>query len=279
MKLLARIAFLLLTIACGFWVLATLPRLLASFKDPNSVAAAIGGTTFPFLLFVLFLVCWGKFRPDANGGQLMAPARQSGSTTGKTISVLFLGLLITFFVYLGFALLKNPRSAKVERSTNVQGATWTTRTIKELTLESPWDFQLSNNPGSPAGNPDKTEYAEQYDSTASSKNFHVGITRIGFKPGIHTDLDAAVESVVSGIKRSATSAGDANPKVDVKSSKVGDLEARTLTYVGNTSPNRLRVDGLYIQDGQKMWNVMIVYQSDFQAADATRILKSIRVNR
>ena len=32
------------------------------------------------------------------------------------------------------------------------------------------------------------------------------------------------------------------------------------------------------EDGQKMWNVMIVYQSDFQAADAARILKSIRVN-
>ena len=279
MKLLARIVFLLLTIACGFWVLATLPQLLASLKDPNSVAAAIGGTTFPFLLFVFFLVCWGKLRPDANGSQLTDPAKRSGSTAGKTVTVVLLSLLLAFFVYLGISLIKNPRPAKGERSTDVQGATWTTRTIKELTLESPWEIQLSNKPGSPAGNPDKTEYTEQYDSTASSKNFHVGITRIGFKPGIHTDLDAAVESVVSGIKRSATSAGDANPKVDVKSSKVGDLEARTLTYVGNTSPNRLRVDGLYIQDGQKMWNVMIVYQSDFQAADATRILKSIRVNR
>ena len=75
----------------------------------------------------------------------------------------------------------------------------------------------------------------------------------------------------------ATGAGDPAPAIDVKPVMQGNLPARALTYAGKSRPNRLRVDGIVVQDGLKMWHVVVTYQSDFHAADAERVIKSIRV--
>jgi hypothetical protein len=284
MKLLARIVFLLLTIGSGLWVLNSVPQLIASFKRPDDVAASIGAITFPFLLFVAVLFCWVKLRPTADDGnsaiRLTTTTQSRGSKIGKMVAVIILGALIAFFAYAGIKSARNPSPSKYVKRTELRGANWATRTLKDLTLESPWELSVAaNRDSNPAGtHPEKTEYAESYDSTSSSKEFYVGVGRIGFKPGIAADLDTATEGLMKGILRSAKNAGDANPALDVRLAKSGNLPARTFSYAGKTTSNRLRVDGIYIQDGQKMWYVIVVYQSDFLAADAVRVIHSVRVS-
>jgi hypothetical protein len=154
------------------------------------------------------------------------------------------------------------------------------RKIRDISLESPWELKFSKDlmAGAPAEKRATADYAESYDSTDQSKDFHIGVGCFAFKPTIKPDFEAVIGSVVNNVKRAATNAGDADPMIEVKPTMLGNLPARTVTYAGKTRPKRLRVDGVFVQDGPKMWHVLVMYQSDFFAGDATRVIKSVRVN-
>jgi amino acid transporter len=121
MKLLARIFFLILTIVCGLWLLASIPNVIASFKRPDDVAGALGEATVPFILFSLFLICYAKLQPEKDDANPSAP-QTTGSKVGKAIVVILLAALIAFFVYLGVKTAKNPTPAKNEAPTQVRNA-------------------------------------------------------------------------------------------------------------------------------------------------------------
>jgi hypothetical protein len=84
MKLLARIFFLILTIVCGFGVLASVPSITASFKRQHEVAVALGVAAVPFILFSVFLFCYIKLQPDNDDANPSAP-QATGDKAGNAI--------------------------------------------------------------------------------------------------------------------------------------------------------------------------------------------------
>jgi hypothetical protein len=279
MKLFARIILLILTIFSGLWLLVSIPNVLASFKSPNEVAGAIGAATGPFLLFSIFLLCYVKLQPDTDDAKPSAP-KSTGGKIVKGIVVIILGALIAYFFYFGVKGAQNRSPVKNGPPTQVRNASWAVHQIRDVSLESPWELKFSKDlmAGAPADKRATADYAESYDSIDLSKDFHIAVACLRFKPTSKPDFEASIGSVVNKIKQAATIAGDADPIIEVKPTMSGNLPARSLTYAGKTRPHRLRIDGFFVQDGPKIWHILVTYQSDFLAADASRVFKSVHVN-
>src|SRR5262245_51458573 len=126
MKLLARIFFLILTIGCGFWLLASIPSVIASFKRPDDVAGEIGAATVPFILFSLFLLCYVKLQPDKDDANPSTPQTTAGKAV-RAIVLVILAALIASFIYFGVKGVKNPTPAKNEPPTQLRNASWSVR--------------------------------------------------------------------------------------------------------------------------------------------------------
>jgi hypothetical protein len=78
MKLLTRIFFLILTIVCGFCVVAVVPDVIASFRRQYEVAVALGVAVVPFILFSVFLFCYIKLQPNKDDANPSAPQITGG---------------------------------------------------------------------------------------------------------------------------------------------------------------------------------------------------------
>lgn len=276
MKVLARILFLLLVIASALWFLGSIPRLLGAMNRPGELAAAIGAATVPLIAFFFFVAVYVKLGPKQESSDSPVSA-QSESKKGRIGPIFILLGLFGLIILFVFANVKRPPQQGAPA--NVSKSAWAVRKIKDISLEGPSELKFAADIRSkmPAENQATIDYAESYDSTGASKDFHVGVSRLGFKPSAKPDFEAGVESVVDAIKRKAKAAGDPDPKVETEPTVVSDFQARRLRYVGTGTPSRLRVDGLCVQDRTRVWQVLVFYGSDFQASDAARVLKSVRI--
>jgi hypothetical protein len=122
------------------------------------------------------------------------------------------------------------------------------------------------------------EYFDVFD-TGSGTNPRVAITRMKAKPGVPVSLDGATNGAMKGAIGSLNKApgGGANVQFTTTPLTIDGLPARKATYTGQAEGNTAHIDGVFIQNGQKVWQVQVITVGDTSAADITRITDSVHI--
>ena len=155
-------------------------------------------------------------------------------------------------------------------------AAWAPRTLQDVTVTAPFDF----GPG-----PDISDklpqqirgaisYMQIYQNTGAPKTFVVMVSRIEYKPGIQTSLDGAV---AGAMKNMGAAIGDTDPKYSITSTSVSGLEGRRVSYKREKSGPTVNVDSVFARQGQKLWQIQVLYQYAESAGDVSRIIKSVKI--
>jgi hypothetical protein len=161
----------------------------------------------------------------------------------------------------------------------VKQKTWATRDITDITVEAPYSF----GPGPdvrgslPQAVRDALEYFEVVD-TGDASDPRITISRIAYKSGVQVSLDGATNGAMNGAMASlAKTAGDANPKFTSSSLTIDGLQARKATYTGSAKGSSIHLDGVFVQNGQKIWQVQVITTGDSSATDIARIVDSVHM--
>jgi hypothetical protein len=176
------------------------------------------------------------------------------------------------------ALMNKSNDAPAVRS--YPASTWTTRTLGDLSLDAPFQF----GPGPDMTNKlpkqirDALAYYEVFDS-GDSTNPRATVSRIAYTPETQVSLDGAMNGAMNGGMRPvAAAAGDTNPQFSSTVTTIDGLPARRATYTGRARGTSVHLDAAFVQSGQKIWQVQVIYTGDSSASDSKRILDSIHIN-
>jgi hypothetical protein len=162
----------------------------------------------------------------------------------------------------------------------IKSKSWATRDVTDLTVDLP--FALGPGPDVKTTLPPevyaKMEYFEAFD-TGTGTNPRVAITRMKAKPGVPVSLDGATNGAMNGAIGAFNKApgGGTNVQFTTTPLTIDGLQARKATYTGQAEGTSAHVDGVFIQNGQKVWQVQIITTGDSSAADITRIVDSIHI--
>ena len=157
---------------------------------------------------------------------------------------------------------------------------WATRDLTDLTVETP--YVVGPGPDVKASLPqqvrDSMEYFETLD-TGDGTNPRVMVSRMAGKPGIAMSLDGATNGAMNGgISSLGKATGETvNPKFTTSSLKIDGLEARKASYTGQAKGKSVHLDGVFVQKGQKVWQVQVITLGDSSAADIARIVDSVHI--
>lgn len=105
-----------------------------------------------------------------------------------------------------------------------------------------------------------------------ARDFHLMVMRVVCNPGTEPNLDGAGEG---GVKGAARSWNDSDPKFTSDHTFVGGLPARRMSYSmqGNTG---LFLEGICVQDGLVVWQIVVTSSRKNLKADARRIFDSLK---
>jgi hypothetical protein len=165
-------------------------------------------------------------------------------------------------------------TSKTHVTTNISPSDWKQRRVMNVTLEAP--FSLNPRPRPipvPKERQDLVNSVDFYQG-GSGKGFVVAIMRAVYKGDIVVDADAVAKG---GIEEIASQNGDANPKYASEATTVNGLTARFVSYETNVSGRTVHVRGLFVTKANRLWQILVVYFNELSFADASRILKSVRI--
>jgi hypothetical protein len=152
---------------------------------------------------------------------------------------------------------------------------WARRTLHELTLEAPFDFDPDTAIAASLS-PELREAAqidsyEVYRNRGTQGSFIVLIQRFAYKPGNRQSLDGVVAGAMAKV------AGDGHSTYASKPTTISGLEARSASYQGTDSGHSMRFDLSCAARGDRYWCVHIVYSNEASGEDARRILESVAI--
>ncbi|MBI1178306.1 hypothetical protein GC207_12795 [bacterium] len=154
-------------------------------------------------------------------------------------------------------------------------ASWGRRTIQDIALDAPFDFAAGPDVSAriPVPLRDSIEYFQTFQGHGSD-GFTVGVSRIAYKPQVEVTLDGSVHGAVTQV---AAAVGDSDPQYTASKTTISGLEARSVSYQTPVSGRTMHINAAFVHQGQKLWQVQVLYWTDSTAADASRILRSIEV--
>lgn len=121
-------------------------------------------------------------------------------------------------------------------------------------------------------------YYEAFDS-GDSTNPRATVYRIAYTPKTQVSLDGAMNGAMNaGMRLVAAAAGDANPQFSSTVTSIDGHPARRASYSGRARGTSVHLDAAFVQSGQKIWEVQVIYTGDSSASDSKRILDSIQIN-
>lgn len=191
------------------------------------------------------------------------------------VAVAVVAVAVAVFSGAGLKSEKPRENQSSGKATQTQTGGWARRTVKEVSLESPVDFVSSEEIMSkmPKMLGNMTEYFEVYQGEDGDKSVTT-VSRISYKTGITPTLDGAAQGAMNG---AAGMMGDPKPKFSVNTTTVGGLHARRASYRNTVSGKNLQIEALFVSSGRKLWQVQVIFEDPSQAADASRILKSVAI--
>lgn len=151
---------------------------------------------------------------------------------------------------------------------------WARRTIKEVSVEAPFDF---------GAGPDVTgqippaakaviESMDTYQGSTRNQQFNVLVSRFSFKSGVPLNLDGAIKGAMT---KGALAMGDSNPQFTTANTNLSGMEGRRASYHKMISGESVHMEGVVAGAGQRFWQVQVIYVGETRAADAARVLDSI----
>lgn len=162
--------------------------------------------------------------------------------------------------------------------------------LGEVSLEAPFQFGPTVNIMSslPAELQKSLEYIEIVRSE-NAINPGVSISRLAYKPGVSIKLDdtmkASMEGAISGINAGLkTIRPDAEgeseptkPEYESEGTTISGLAARRASYTQNVQGTTIRIEGVFLQEGQKFWTILIVATGENHESEIKRILDSLQI--
>ncbi len=214
-------------------------------------------------------------------GQTEPPAKKSFSIFGSIVGI------VAFIIAaaIGKTVAQKGVQALFGRSGNAppvqtfSPSTWSTRTMTDITLDAP--FQFGPGPDVTKSLPPQVrqslDYYEIFDS-GDGTNPRATISRIAYKAGVAVSVDGAVDGAMNGaMKPIAAAGGDANPHSTANKTTIDGLSARRASYSGRAGGGAVHLESVFVQNGQKLWQVQVIYTGDSSGPDAARILDSIHI--
>lgn len=201
----------------------------------------------------------------------------AGSTRRKFLGV---GALVAIVGIIIAAIAKNNNGGTTSQSgpaSSVNKAVsviWAPTKLGDISFDAP--FAFTPGPDITAQLPAKTrDVLENYEVFESdSQNPHIKISRITYKRGTEINIDAAMNGAIRAV---ATATGNSDPQFTPTVTSVDGLTASQATYFGKSNDKALRVDALFIQNGQKMWQIQVISIGS-STFDTQRFLDSIQIN-
>jgi hypothetical protein len=172
------------------------------------------------------------------------------------------------------------RSDNVRPVLNYSAATWSTRSLGDISLDAPFSFEPGPDVAGklPSQVRDTLAYYEVLDS-GKSTNLRATVSRIAYKPGVQISLDGAMKGAMNGAMRSiAAASGETNPQFSSTVTSIDGFPARRASYTGRVHGTPIHLDAVFVQSGQKFWQVQVMCTDDSSASDSKRILDSIHIN-
>lgn len=152
-------------------------------------------------------------------------------------------------------------------------AAWKTQKVGELTIETPKPFAKGPDVRKDLSEQVRNAFAE-YDMQQSmdGANFAVAIVRMVLKDGKKPNLDGAANG---GMKQAIVSLGDNDPKFEITSTKINNLEARRGSYHKKIGDDSWHIESLVIVRDDTIWQIQVIVRGDARVVDATRVITSV----
>ena len=152
---------------------------------------------------------------------------------------------------------------------------WKTQTVAGLSVDLPFSLQPMSNPLESAPKEVRDVIAESSTYEGGDPNrtkYGVALSSIKYLDSVMVSLDGAAAGSISS---AAKAAGDDTPKYSITEADRGEFPARRAAYLHPA--NKLRIEGFYIQDGQRIAAVTIYYDPRAAYLDVDRIINSVRI--
>lgn len=173
---------------------------------------------------------------------------------------------------------------------SIQVSLWASQQLGELSIETP--FQLKDGENIISSLPEKLQRAMEYIEIFSSPkatNPGVSVTRLAYKPKFPANLDdtmnASMTGAINGINEGLNSLRvdnkvKPNPeyKYNSEATTINGLAARQTTYTQDVQGTPIQINGVFIQNGQKFWSILILSTGTDHKTTIKRILDSIQVD-
>lgn len=220
------------------------------------------------------------------------PIQQEASPTKRRRVVMIVGLcvvaltgVITGGVVLGKAIghqvvkVLRHRTDGVPPERSYAAGDWASRKFSDITLEAPFKFRQVPDIAAtlPPQIRDALRYFEVFDS-GEATHPRVSVSRMAYTIETSVSLDGAMNGAMNGaIKPIAENVGEAKPRFASTMTSIAGLPARRASYSGRKGGTVVHVDAVFVQSGQQLWQVQVIHAGDALAADAKRMLDSIRI--
>src|SRR4051812_7051394 len=150
---------------------------------------------------------------------------------------------------------------------------WKKQTIGELTLESPQPFVQAPDVTKQLPEQVRNAFAE-YDiqQAMDGPDFAIATARMVLKGGKKPNLDGAANG---GMKQAIASLGDKEPKFELTSTKINELDARRGSYHKKLGDDSWHIESLVIVRDDTIWQIQVIVRGDTRVVDATRAITSV----
>ncbi|HUR45849.1 MAG TPA: hypothetical protein VMZ27_08260, partial [Candidatus Saccharimonadales bacterium] len=153
---------------------------------------------------------------------------------------------------------------------------WAPRKVEDVAINAPFEF--GPGPDISSQLPEQVRNAithmQIFQSTGTPKSFVTMISRIEYKPGIKTSIDGAVQGAMRNM---GAAIGDPDPKYSAAPTFISGLEGRKVSYHGQKSGQSVHVESVFANQGQKLWQIQVLYQHAESAPDVARIIQSVKI--
>lgn len=204
---------------------------------------------------------------------------QQKKNTSKAVTIVSLLLGAIAFGIGGYAGREGVK-ALFGRSSKVKPAAasaWGKRDLGGLSLQAPFNF--GKGPDVYSSLPQEVrgmiESMTVFDSGSDTMP-RTSVSSVKYKPQVQVSLDGAV---AGAMREGAGAFGDANPQYKSNSTVVSGLPARRVSYSGKARGTPMHIEAVFVQDGQRIWQVQALFSSDVFTADATRLVGSVGVQK
>jgi len=228
---------------------------------------------------------------DAQGGLEQPPQREVTSASRRRL-VMLVGLGVVALIgvvvvggILGKAFGRQVVKVLRHRADGVPpvhsfaAGDWATRELGDIALDAPYQFRPMADVSAklPPRIRDAMVRFEVFDS-GDGTNPQVSVSRMAYTLETLVSLDGAMNGAMSGaMKPVAESLGESNPQFSSTKTTLDGLPARRASYSGRKGKTVVHVDAIFVQSGQKLWQVQAISHGEGTAADAKRMLDSLHI--